>query len=46
MNKLSESLLLNVKMEKDTASFRKELENVSVERLKNDLANDDKKKAF
>jgi len=46
MNKLSEDLLLNVKMEKDTSSFRKELESITPEKLQDDLKNDDQKKAF
>ena len=46
LNQLSEQLLLNVKMGKDTSAFRKEIENTDPKTLKSDLSNDDKKKAF
>lgn len=46
LNTLSEQLLLNVKMQADTAALRQQLENKTLAVLKNDLDNDDKKKAF
>jgi hypothetical protein len=46
LNRLSEQLLLNVKMQKDTLEIRLELEQADPKMLASNLANDDKKKAF
>ena len=46
LNSLSEALLLNMKMEKDTAKIRLELENLAPKTVTTSLTNDDKKKAF
>jgi len=46
LNKLSEQLLLNVKMEEDTFLIREELKGITPHVLKQSLINDDKKKAF
>jgi len=45
-NKISESLLLAVKMKQETAILTSSLEKISLEKLQNDLNNDDTKKAF
>lgn len=46
VNQISEKLLLAVKMGQDTTVFIHELENLSLDQLKKDLANDQAKKAF
>jgi len=46
LNSLSEQLLLNVKLKKDTSDIQLQLENLEAEDLKNNLINDQKKKAF
>ncbi len=46
LNKLSEDLLLHVKMGKDTIAIRKEIENADPHLLQSDLSTDNKKKAF
>lgn len=46
LNTLSEQLLLNVKMEKDTTSLQSQLENFGPKNLTASLTNDNKKKAF
>lgn len=45
-NRISEELLLAVKMQKDTATIRIQLENSSLDKLKSALNDDDKKKTF
>ena len=46
LNNLSEQLLLNVKLEKDTSLLQLELKKLSPSIFKTSLVNDDKKKAF
>lgn len=46
LNHLSEQLLLNVKMEKDTSEIQLKLKNFNLKSLLTSLSNDDKKKAF
>ena len=46
LNKLSEQLLLNVKMEKDTTEIQLEIEKIDSQTIPSGLSNDNKKKAF
>ena len=46
LNTSSEQFLLSIKMEKDTLTFRKNLENISLDFLIESLHSDDHKKAF
>lgn len=46
LNKLSEQLLLNVKMEKDVSKIRLVLEDLKLNELQKNLINDTQKKAF
>lgn len=46
LNNLSEQLLLDVKMEKDTSSIQLQLEDLNLDFIKQSLISDDKKKAF
>ena len=46
INELSEQLLLQVKLQKDTTKIRLNLEALSIKTLSDNLTNDDKKKAF
>ncbi len=46
INRLSEKLLLQVKMEQPITDFSKQLELISFEKLKNDLNTEGRKKAF
>ncbi len=46
LNRLSEKLLLNVKMEKNTSEIRSEIEQTDPATISQSLSNDNKKKAF
>ena len=46
LNKLSEALLLKVKMKENTAKIQLEIENTNSQNILSHLSNDDKKKAF